>query len=150
MAERPWVGNDRVIQDRDDARLVLLGLELLRLESQRRDGGPAMSARFRSLYERCRIVASALPPATYERAFTISLPSSDTLITTAEAAAIWGTTRQAIRGAVKAGRLTGHRHGRTLLVEEYEVRHKAAVRRRHGSPGSHAEHDPGSSADRPG
>ena len=132
-----WLSAWHVILTPRGAGMVLAALELARRAHQARDGGPAVSDDYRWLYEVCRIGAQGLPPQTSGRPWRADLPSSASVVTVAEAAAIRGVTPQAIRNAIKAGRLPAQRLGRGWAISEYEVR-------RHGSNWrGQSRHDPG-------
>ncbi len=110
------------------AVLVLAALELARRE-QARDGGAAMSADAAWLLAVCK-AAAAQPPggddsATTGRRFTARMPASGATVNVAEAAAIAGVSAQAVRKAIRAGRLPAQRHGSCWLLSETDVRQMA-------------------------
>jgi excisionase family DNA binding protein len=71
------------------------------------------------------------------------LPSSEATVSAAEAAAIWGCSPEAIRKAVRAGRLPGRCVGGRWLIPEAAVREAAVRRRRYARAGAGGRHSGG-------
>jgi excisionase family DNA binding protein len=74
--------------------------------------------------------AAGCAPATEGERFVIDLPASDGTVTVAQAAEIRGVSPQAIRKAIKAGKLPARRQGSQWAVQEQAVREAAGRRRR--------------------
>lgn len=114
------------------ARLVYVALKLQGVYDQARTGvAPkddvgALAAVIKWAVDR----ANGSRPGTSGQRFVVTMPASGSKVTVAEAAEIWQVSPRAIRKAVAEGRLQAERHGTLLLLDEYEVRHATADRRR--------------------
>jgi excisionase family DNA binding protein len=118
VASLGWDG--RVSLGPDGVRVALLALEMLK-RSVRANGGGAPSADAQWLAEVLK-AAEGFVPATPARSFTLVMPSSEPGLTVTEAARIRGVSPQAIRKAIRAGRLPATRHGGSWLLSETDVR----------------------------
>jgi hypothetical protein len=129
-----WGAEGRVLLEPEGVRLVLGIMELARLGPAHRGAG-APSNPVAYLREVLRLAeAGAVPascaPATSGRSFVAYLPESGAQVTVTEAAAIWGCSPQAIRKAIRAGRLQGRRQGGQWWLSEVAVREAAGRRGR--------------------
>jgi hypothetical protein len=148
MTDRParLLGDGTVILTRHGAQLVHVALELVARQAAARHGGAAPTDDFAWLCAVVRLAAErpeGCPPATSGEPIVVTLPPSSSTLTVTETAAIWGTSAQAIRKAIKAGRLPAKRHGRVWVISEYEARHRAPLRRANGKQRVQREAAPG-------
>jgi hypothetical protein len=121
-----------VILEPEGTRLVYAALELTCRMAARNGGAlptEALTA-LRQVIKAANDHATGCAPATSGRRFTLRMPSSAATVTVAEAAAIWGVSPQAIRAAIRDGRLTARKHGGSWLLLELQVRQAAVARRR--------------------
>jgi hypothetical protein len=131
-----WDAEGRVLLSPAGVRLCAAALEIATRQKARHGGGavpPAGDlAYLRRVFHLAEERAAGTAPGTMGRPFRAELPSSDALVSTAGAAAIWQCSPRAIRRAIEVGRLPGRQHGRDWLIPESAVREAAGRRRRGG------------------
>jgi Helix-turn-helix domain len=131
VSDRPAVRvGEYVWLDRRGCQIVAAAMEYAARAAQARNGGAGIGPDVAWVRDVVRLAAEPPRPpdddggesATAPRPFTVVMPSSWPMLTVGEVAELRQVSPQAVRAALKAGRLAGERHRGGWLIREDQAR----------------------------